>query len=85
MNRWLRLRRFSVAMAALATLMLIAAAIATLYVDDIPKGITLVFGLAGGFAAGSLVGMVFVQAALNNFIRTTRPETLDDILRSRRR
>ena len=86
MNRWLRLQRLSIALIGVITVAMIAAGVATLYIDDIPKPITLVFGLAGGFAAGSLVGMLFVQAALNSFIMAnTRPETLDDILRMRRR
>lgn len=86
MRPWVRLRQFAIAMMLLIMLALIGAAIATLYLDDIPKVITLVFGLASGFAAGSLLGMVFVQNALNNFMRAnTRPSTLDDIVRARRR
>jgi hypothetical protein len=73
------------AMAGIIAMFLLGASIATLYVD-LPKAITLVFGLAAGFTAGSLIGMLFVQAALNSILNAAaRPETLDDVLRSRRR
>ena len=72
-------------MVTIITVFLLGCAIGTLYVD-LPKAITLVVGLAAGFALGSLVGMFFVQAALNGILQVTaRPATLDDILRSRRR
>lgn len=83
-DRSVQLRYAAMTLGALAVLVLIAAGVVTLYLD-LPKAVTWVFGLAAGFGAGSLLGMVFVQSALNGFIRAnTRPQTLDDIVRSRR-
>ena len=85
MNQWMRLRRFSIAMVGLSTLILAAAAGASTYLE-MPGVIILMFGFAAGFATGGLLGMLFVQAAINNlFAVTQRPSTLDDIVRSRRR
>ena len=64
LDQLIRLRRFSVAMLMLITVLLLGVAVATLYVD-VPKAITLMFGLAAGFCLGSLLAVWYVQGALN--------------------
>ena len=72
--QYIQLRRFSIAVLAFATVVLLAAGAATLYLN-LPKAITLLFGLTAGFGMGSLMGLWLARSALNgmlHYVRTGR-------------